>query len=720
MKKHIKEYMVHYENLIDYIHFFNVDATFCFDTESCFVSDEIKKMYEEKAKNKTPVNHKGDAVKVYAWALSNTNNDYVLYGETLEQFFKAIETILYSRVDLSGKMSESKVKNIRKNLKMRIFVHNLAWDIEFMKYYLLRNGYDYYNSKVKDNKKIIERHTPNSFNITENDNIVYGANINFKAKKLKYTKKIKGEFFKVSEEVFPDIEFLDSYKIMSNKLSTIAKKVIKIDEKFHKLGDDYDYDMIREDGHKLTEFEQMYLYNDVYILKEFFKQFYESIDTKQTTASSIAFEKFIQGKYGLDKPYKAFLEDYPDLYPYANIIDIIKKSYTGGWTQVNNYFKGKHLKGINGTSIDINSSYPSVVRNKPLPYGEPTLYEGYHKCNNNELSILVIEFDKFYNKHSNNEIGVIQCGFNNTKIFGRNGTEYIATNIIDGQAMGTNARSVEHRYRLYIWEFELENILEQTVFENYKVYQTLTFKANVGHFAEVVDEYTEKKIQGKKDKNNALTNFAKLVLNAFYGKLASNPKREERRIEIKNGICKNINTDIVYDADKKYYPAFASAVTAWARCNLRDILYKLSINENGDYENHVMYFDTDSLYTNLSKEKVIKKLGVYAEYDEDGKMIKILDENGILDPYILGKWDIEKTYCEFKAIASKKYIVKSHDGELTCKCAGLPEDVREEQTFDTFNMGATFKGKKVKTKVPGGYVLLKGDYKLRDNIFGGF
>ncbi len=720
MKNHIKEYMIHYDNLIENIHFFNVDATFCFDTESCFVSEKIKNMYEEKAKNKTPVKHKGDAVKVYAWGLSNTVNDYVLYGETLEQFFNAIETILYSRVDLYEKMSETKVKAIRKKLKMRIFVHNLAWDIEFMKYYLLRNGFEYYNSKVKDNKKVIERHSPLSFNITENDNIVYGANVNFKSKKLKYTKKIKGEFFKVSEEVFPDIEFLDSYKIMSNKLSTIGKKVITIDEKFHKLGDDYDYDKIREYGHKLTEFEQMYLYNDVYILKEFFRQFYDSIKTKQTTASAIAFEKFIQGKYGLDKPYKAFLEDYPDLYPYANIIDIIKKSYTGGWTQVNNYFKGKHLKGINGTSIDINSSYPSVVRNKPLPYGEPTLYEGYHKCKDNELSILVIEFDKFYNKHSNNEIGVIQCGFNNTKIFGRNGTEYIATNIIDGQAKGTNARSVEHRYRLYIWEFELENILENTVFENYKVYETLTFKANVGHFADVVDEYTEKKIQGKKDKNNALTNFAKLVLNSFYGKLASNPKREERRIEIKNGICKNINTDIVYDADKKYYPAFASAVTAWARCNLRDILYKLSINENGEYENHVMYFDTDSLYTNLPKEKVIEKLGVYAEYDEEGKMIKILNENGILDPYILGKWDIEKTYCEFKAIASKKYMVKSHNGKLTCKCAGLPEEVREVQTFDTFYMGATFSGKKVKVKVPGGYVLLEGDYKLRDNIFGGF
>ncbi len=180
MKNHIKEYMIHCNNLIENIHFFNVDSTFCFDTESCFVSEEIKQMYEKKEKTK----HKGDAVRVYAWALSNTTNDYVLYGETLDQFFDSIETILYSRVNLNQKMSESKVKQIRKQLKMRIFVHNLAWDIEFMKYHLLRNGYDYYNSKVKDGKKVIERHSPHSFNITENENIVYGANVNFKEKIL--------------------------------------------------------------------------------------------------------------------------------------------------------------------------------------------------------------------------------------------------------------------------------------------------------------------------------------------------------------------------------------------------------------------------------------------------------------------------------------------------------------------------------------------------------
>lgn len=716
MKKHIKEYLIHYDNLKENIGHFNVDSTFCFDTESCFVSDEIKTMYENKNKDKkTKIKIEGDAVKIYAWALSNTTNDYVLYGENLTQFFEALNTILFSRVNLEGKMSDTRIKKLKSAMKMRIFVHNLAWDIEFVKYWLLRNGFNYYNSKVKERKKVLTKMQPGTFNITENSNIVYGCNVNYKGIEMKYRKKVKGEFHNITETIFPSVDFFDSFKIMPSKLDTIGKKVIKIEDKFKKLGDNYDYDKVRKDGHKLTEFEQMYLYNDVYILKEFFRQFYDPIETKQITASSISFEKFLQCKYGHDKPYKQFLNDYPDLYPYGKLMNIIKNSYTGGWTQVNRFFKGKHLKNINGTSVDINSSYPAVIKFKPLPYGEPTLYQGYKKCKENELNILVIEFDMFYNKDKDNQIGVIQCGSHNTDVFNRIGSEYMDTNIIDGVACGSNRKSKTHRYRLYLWEFELNNILENTEFklengDNYKVVETLTFKSNIGHFEEVVDFYTELKISSKKEGNNAMTNFAKLVLNSFYGKLASNPLREERKMYLDKGFVKTENTEIVYDADKKYYPAFASCVTAWARCNLRSVLYKLSLDNEGKYHNNVIYFDTDSLYTTLPLEELKERIGTYSEDNPEG----------MLNPYILGKWDIEKTYSEFKAIGSKKYIVKTHDNHIVCKCAGLPEKVRESVTFDEFYLGKTFSDKLQKVKVPGGYAMLKGEYQLKNNTFGGF
>lgn len=704
MREHIKKYMIHFSELENNLDKFKTEYLYCADTESCFTSEYLK----EKYSNKEKVEHDEDAVKVYAWGLSNTNNDYVVYGENLEQFFETLNKICYNNVSLE-KLSSSKVKSIKSKMKMQIYIHNLAWDIEFMKYYLLKNGYEYYNSKVKDKKKINCKHEPLSFNIVENNNIVYSANVNLKPTNITYRKKVKKEFVNIKDTVFPDIEFLDSFKILAEKLENIAKNVIKIDDKFHKLSNEYDYDKIRLDGHKLTELEKMYLYNDVYILKEMINQFYLPLGTNKNTASGISFDKFIIGKYGDDKPYKKFLEDYPDLSEKPKIFDIIKKSYRGGWTQVNNKYKGKHLKNINGTSIDINSSYPAIISGHLklskkydgtlLPYGEPILYEGYKECSNKELNLLTIEFDKFYNKNSDNLIGEIQVGSINSEIFGRIGTDYIHTNIINGRAKGTNGRSLTSRYRLNVWEYELDSILENTVFENYKVIETLTFKANKGNFKEIVDYYTELKIEGKKEKNSVKTTFAKIILNSFYGKLASNYERIERKLSLKNGLVQNEQTDIKYYSDKRYYPAFASAVTAWARVNLRTVLYKVGYN-------NVLYFDTDSLYTLIPKDKIENLLGVYEENKE-----------GLLDSYVLGKWDIEKTYKEFKAIGSKKYMVKTHDDKITCKCAGLPEEVRKKIIFNDFKLGNPFEGKKMKTKLKGGYALIEGTYKLQDFTF---
>lgn len=698
MINHINKFMIHHTELQNNLDKFSKYAIYCADTESCFVNEKIKQMYENKEKN---INHKGKAVKIYAWGLSNTFNDYVLYGEDLESFFNSINTICYKNIDIN-KMSEAKFKRLKSEMQMEIYIHNLAWDIEFMKYYLLENNFKYYNSKVKDMKKINTSKDPYTFNIVENNNIVYSANVNLKPLKVRYTKKSKGNVMNIETELFPSIDFKDSFKILSFKLDSIAKNVIKIDDKFHKLSHDYDYDKVRTDGHILTEKEKMYLYNDVYILKEFINQFYLPLNTDKSTASSISFEKFIEGKYGFDKPYKQFLENYPDLSEKPKIFNIIKKSYRGGWTQANYKYKNKHLKNINGTSIDINSSYPAIIsghlllndkyKGTPLPYGEPKLYEGYKKCGSNHLNLLVIEFDKFYNKDKDNFIGEIQVGSINREIFKRNGTDYIHTNIIDGVTKGTNGLSLDYRYRLYIWEFELDSILKNTVFENYKVLETLQFKCNIGHFKNIVEEYTEMKIKGKKEGNNVKQNFAKLILNSFYGKLASNYEREERKVVLENGLAKNQHTDIIYYSDKRYYPAFASCVTAWARVNLRESLYKIGYN-------NVLYFDTDSLYTLLPKNEVEKIMG------------------NTLDPYILGKWDIEKTYKEFKTIGSKKYMLKYFNDDILCKCAGLPQDVREKIDFDQFKLGNPFEGKKMKTKVKGGYALIEGTYELQDIVF---
>ena len=147
-----------------------------------------------------------------------------------------------------------------------------------------------------------------------------------------------------------------------------------------------------------------------------------------------------------------------------------------------------------------------------------------------------------------------------------------------------------------------------------------------------------------------------------------------------------------YKTEKKYYRAFASAVTAWGRVNLRETLYKVG------HEN-VIYFDTDSLYTTITIDELKEKCG------------------DIIHATELGKWDHEKTYNKFKCIGAKMYIVQETDGTVTCKCAGLGDDVKEEITFENFEIGAEFEGKKTTRAIKGGYVIRKGTHKIRESFY---
>lgn len=721
LTKHVKKHMIHFDNLEEHFDKFPIDCDYAFDTESSFMTEEIQEIYENGLQKE--IEFEGDAVHVYSWALSNTMNDYVLYGENLHQFFTSLNKICYNRIrryDFSN-LSEKKVKTMKTNMKMRIFVHNLEWDIEFCKYYLLQNNYRYYNSLVIDGKKVQSKTDAKSFNITENKNIVYTANVNLEGRRLKYMKNVKNKQTKqkteieVKSEIFPRIEFLDFAKILVQKLDAIGK-FINIDEMFHKKGDNYDYDRVRPKGYKISMDEMEYLYNDVYILKEAIRQFYYGLETKATTASSIAFERFIKSIFGEQKTYDAFVEHFPDLSEMPRIFEMISNSYSGGWTQANAKYKGKKLENINGTSVDINSSYPAIIKGvlqilenyngTPLPYGVPKHYQGYSPRGENELNLYCVSFDKFYNKDKDNKIGTIQAGANNP--FGVIGTEYIATNVVDGIAMGFSkhfgnprySESKMRRYNLYLWEYELESILKNTVFEDYEIQETLTFKCETGLFASVVDELTQMKIEGKRDKDKVKETTAKLLMNSFYGKLAGSFERLERKFFLEKGFVQAQSTDVSYLSDKRYYPAYASAVTAWARTNLRENLYKIGFN-------NVLYFDTDSLYTLLSVEELKEKMGVFSEDNP----------TGLLDKYELGKWDIEKTYHTFKTLGSKKYMLVQLNGDKMCKCAGLPDEVRDIMEIDDFNLGKTVHGKKMKVKVKGGYVLLKGDFTLHDFTF---
>lgn len=697
LTEHTNKYMIHINECEDYLKYFKDCEYYAYDSETCCTT---QKVYNDYYVDKVKCKEKGAHAKTYAWALSNTSNDYVIYGENLNQFLKLINMIFEYRLPKGDTITATKKKGINKLSNITIAVHNLKFDIEFIKYELFKQHFKYYNSIITNNRVTGKTESSKCFNIIENDGNVYGANIYLSPKTYNYTSRKENRIEEII--VIPHIEMFDTFKIMSQSLDDIGKNVIKIDEMFYKMSEEYDYNLVRENGHKLTQLEKNYLYNDVYILKEFLIQFYMPIGTTAKTASAIAYKEFLKQTWGKNSIFE-FNKLFPSTYDNPQIAEMIKKSYKGGWTFAERHYLGKHMKDINGTSIDINSSYPSQMYNRPLPYGKPHLYNGEVFIDIDEVAILEVQFDSFYNKDSNDYFGFMQANeCNLTGEYGYCGTDYVYSNIFDGEftgytddLTGTDIRD----FKKYLWNFELDNILEHTVLTNMVITKTIVFKAKTGIFNKAIDHFMNMKIEGKKTGNKCIELYAKMILNSFYGKMASKVDRCERTLILNNGLAMFKDADIFYETDNKYYPSFASAVTAWGRCTLRDALYKLCINDDGTFSPNVLYCDTDSIYSLLPVEEVKRRM------------------SDSLHPTFLGKWDIEKQYKEFKAIGSKKYMLTTNDGEIICKCAGLPKEAREIVTYNTFYLGASFDGKKASKHVPGGTLIVPTDFKLKITSF---
>lgn len=748
--------MLFYPNIIrtNLNNYIPKNATLFWDTESCFIDENVNiPMFIEDNKPNPEFNFE---VHVYAWAIANDFNDNVIYGQNLDQFLDFIYQLTLSQQTPGKLYTEKTIPAAVPEIK--IWCHNLQWDLEFLKYTLEKQLYTCENSRVsKINQKIPGYINRGHYNIIENTNIVYGCSLTHKkAIKIQY----KDSSNNIKNKLQPiHITFHDSLKVTNTSLSNIATDLLTLPQDRLKI-EGYDYDKHRPLSYLIDEEEQEYLYNDVFILKEWYNQYYKKLNTERVTASSIAFERICKLTFGDSFTYtKDFTKYFPEVTNYT-AKRLIDNGYKGGLTQVNRRYVNEIIKFKNKkVSIDINSSYPSVLVNKPLPLhspiasydfernatvaGDPNKYlkEIYKHQEEGKLVLLEIAFDGFKNKDHNNQLGEIQIGAVNRKEFAKyfpnvnSGQEYIHTNITKDGLIGGNCKHDIYRYVKTYWHFELDSLLNNMEFligeqeycpdrefyyfpakpklkKGFKILGAAVFESYVGFFADGILDGVEKKKEGKKTGNKILEQSNKTYINSFYGKLAANPHRKERYsfYNEEKQLMDYKSTNVEYEDNKKYYKAMASCVTAWGRCNLRDTLYKVcSLNPvtneiDGKFHNNVMYMDTDSLYTTLTGEQIEKLLGDSIDHME------------------LGKWDIETEYTKFKAIGSKKYIYhgakyksnKQH--ELKCKCAGLPQEARIQQTFDSFYLGAEIQGKKVKKKVKGGYALVPSKYKICDNI----
>lgn len=700
--------------------------------------DVFKDVSENGLLNKL-LKNKQITTKIYCWQFGCNNSDKVFWGNTIQEFIDFIEDINLYRVEQDHKITE-----------FDIYVHNLAWDIEFFKYYFKDKHFQQIRSSNDRKERTKNEKLEDAFSITETDGTVHNARIQLQKKTIKKGKK------KIN--YLTTLCFFDSAKITPKSLKDISENMIKVDEIYIKNSDVYQYNTVRDpENFKPSEIESWYIYCDIYLLKEWYNQFvkvqYIDNGIKAFTISQIAFDSILKETYKdgiLRRKYRT-VYDKKDLtdrqvyerhfaLKYIEKVPLFKEyfrlSYKGGHTTCGGDYQklaSTNKATIKGVSMDITSSYPGQMTYQKLPFGKPYYYQGKYKdhtTKDNEFldyHFITIAFDGFTSIQEGNQFGL------NVKLRGleQHQKEYLncstnesaTTNIIEGEFVGYNRIEVKDKKRSKLiskfknafvvtvphkefeeWErnFNFYYYEEGKLKKGVRFVDYVSLQSEVGHYAKGLDHFFKIKEENDQEGGNkVLKENAKLIINSFYGKHCSRRDREERYYDFtKDVICfqqvteENINQ---WEDEKLYAVHYGSAVTSYGRIQLRETCRKIGSDK-------FIYADTDSLKFEMT----------YEELQEKVKQEHIPMSFCTKDKH-LSFWDFEFKFDDFKAVGQKKYMyLKEGQKDYICKCAGLPSDIRKQiTTKEQFAIGKEFV-KKAKRKIIGGNLLIDISYSISD------
>lgn len=546
-----------------------------------------------------------ESTRVWAYGLCEVGNvDNFQYGNNMDDF----------------------IAWCKKGKNKMVYFHNLKFDGEFIFYWLLTNGFKY--SDTKETK---------TFNCLVSDmGQFYGIEVIFEKKNKKYRKTV----------------FRDSLKKLPFPVKKIAKD-FKLPIGKLEVPDDF-YEWERPVGHELTDLELQYLKQDVQVVAIALGIQFDQELTRMTVGSDALHSfKNILGE-------KEFERMFPVL-PAQTVDKQIRYSYKGGFTFLQERYAEKDIdKGI---VFDVNSLYPSVMYDKPLPYGVPLPFLG--KYQEDEFFPLYIQKLTCEFELKPDHIPTIQI---------KHGGRFKSTEYLKSSRDKLGNREVT----LVLTNVDLELFFEHYDVEVIDWEGGWKFKQCQGVFQEYIDHWTEIKIANSEEKN-ALYTLAKLMLNSLYGKFATNPEVTGKRpyINDKGAISYTINESEFRDP---VYTAMGSFITAWARDK--------TIRAAQEVYDRFIYADTDSIHLT-------------------GDEVPDLD----IHKSNLGKWSCDGVFSRGRFLRAKTYI-EEMDGELHVTCAGMPDNVKEGVTWENFHIGLSLPGKLVPNHVPGGIILKPTNFTI--------
>ena len=485
------------------------------------------------------------------------------------------------------------------------------------------------------------------------------------------------------------VEFRDTCKLVAGKLDKIGKN-FKCPTA--KLVGTINYDKPRVVGYIMDDIEVEYLKHDVMLLKEILEKILTMNGlSNYLTAGAFAFSEMkhclYQDLHGLSdttmeakrltKWYKKDLQNcYRTIFPEIdrNIDKRLRKAYRGGYCI--NWSDGEIYQG-HGIVLDFNSLYPSVMVDKPYPYGEPIYFDGSQGIPNCDCFIVHIA-TRF--KLKDGCLPFIQI--KGSPYYVEN--EYLREMVQDEVDLWLT--SVD--YKLF---HDMYDVLYEEVLDGYRFASVDTLFNNF-----VTSHYAMK--ANAPDKTTR--QVAKIILNSSYGKFGTRIERFTGEPYINADAAVGLHLIASTDMPSATYIPVACFVTAYGR--------EKTIRSAVKVIEHLRYIDTDSLHLVDITLDEVKKI-----FNIDDKALGALACESEFDQ---GRWVRQKTYVERNIIEDGQTLAEPH---INIKACGLTDEGKEEllthdDLFMEFTFGLTVKGcKLMKHTVQGGCNLHRVDFNIR-------
>lgn len=447
------------------------------------------------------------------------------------------------------------------------------------------------------------------------------------------------------------IEFRCSY-FLSNM--SMAKFCENSEGVFHyKLVDTYDYKKLRTPSTVLTEIEQSYCYNDVRGLCECIRALRKEDNLAEIPLTSTGYvRREFRRAMQADKGY--YPEIFHDLALNLSQYRLCKDAFRGGNTHANRVHAGhtitakKGEKAIVMGSMDISSSYPAQIAMGYYPMSAFTEVKITAQSQFDNLcdSRCVIMRVQFYNLHIKENIPVPYIPLSKCQKHGKE------CEIDNGRVLSIDCCEIA------MTEIDLEIIRNQYEYDFFTV--TECYVAARGKLPDSMRKTmmsffnAKSKLKGNPDKvyeymkskNKLNSTFGMCVTDLLQDEWVMNQTTGEWSRE-KADAEKALNT--YYESKNSFlHYQWGIYVTAHARKQLQDMLDVVGMD--------VVYCDTDSIKFLHPEEHI-------PEFEAKNKLLtKRAIENDIPafcdvgeKRYILGVWDMDDLYIQFKTLGAKKY-----------------------------------------------------------------